>query len=248
MPVAAEENKMINKLGLLILTVVMALVLASCQRSASTPPAGTPAASGEGTLVEPLSPNATQDPMVVLQQYATQTALATMGGTAASGTQVAVITPMISSTPDPNNPVLPSPTPQGGTVQVQQTPQTPVSNVVVPTSTPGKPATYVLQAGEFPYCLARRFNVNPDDLISINNLSNGQLYNAGMQLTIPQTGGGFPGTRALVPHPANYSVRAGDTIYSIACQYGDADPNQIIVANSLTSPYTLSVGKALYIP
>jgi LysM repeat protein len=248
-PVSVEEKKMKKKLGLLIVIIILALALTACERSATTPPAGTQSASGDKTLVQPASPNATQDPMVVLQQYATQTAIAALGGsTAIAGTPGAVITPMISSTPDPNNPALPSPTPQQSTtVQIQQTPQ-PLPNIVVPTSTPGKPATYVLQAGEFPYCIARRFNVNPSDLLSVNNLANGQLFNPGMQLTIPQTSSGFPGTRYLIPHPANYTVRAGDTIYSIGCQFGDADPNQIILANNLTTPYTLTVGKVLYIP
>ena len=31
------------------------------------------------------------------------------------------------------------------------------------TPTPGRPATYVIQDGEFPYCIARRFNVDLAD-------------------------------------------------------------------------------------
>ena len=43
--------------------------------------------------------------------------------------------------------------------------------VVVPSATPGTPATYILQEGEHPYCIARRFNVNPNDLVAINGIS-----------------------------------------------------------------------------
>jgi hypothetical protein len=43
-------------------------------------------------------------------------------------------------------------------------------------------------------------------------------------------------------------VVAGDTIYTIACKYGDVDPNAIAQANSLQAPYDLSAGKVLHIP
>jgi LysM repeat protein len=41
---------------------------------------------------------------------------------------------------------------------------------------------------------------------------------------------------------------AGDTIYTIACAFGDVDPNAIIVVNGLESPYTLTPGQVLQIP
>jgi LysM repeat protein len=43
-------------------------------------------------------------------------------------------------------------------------------------------------------------------------------------------------------------VVGGDTIYTIACKYGSADPNAIIEANNLESPYSLSAGQVLHIP
>ncbi|HSQ18248.1 MAG TPA: LysM domain-containing protein, partial [Anaerolineales bacterium] len=64
---------------------------------------------------------------------------------------------------------------------------------------------------------------------------------------IPQTGS-WPGDRSLLDHPTNYTVRAGDTIYSIACDFGDVSPDMIILQNALTSPYTLSSGQVLVIP
>ena len=63
------------------------------------------------------------------------------------------------------------------------------------------------------------------------------------------TGSTFPGNPALKPHPANYTVISGDTVYSVACGFGNADPNQIIYANSLKAPsYPLTVGTTIYIP
>jgi LysM repeat protein len=88
-----------------------------------------------------------------------------------------------------------------------------------------------LHSGEFPYCIARRFNVDPGELLRINGLTRYSVYFAGMNLRIPQTGRTFPGKRALLPHPTTYTVRAGDTIYTIACSFGDVDPNAILQVN-----------------
>jgi LysM repeat protein len=240
----------LKRIGLILLVALM-LVLTACERSASTPP---PATSVSGTTVaQPMTPNATQNPMAILQQYATQTAIAAGGASlptptpvvagstpvAASGTQTApLITPIVTFTPVPGA-VLPTPT--TGVAA-------PPPNVVVPTSTPGKPASYTLQLGEYPYCIARRFNVNPEELLAVNGLTNNSVVQAGTVLNIPTTGNPFPGNAALIPHPANYTVKSGDTVYSVACAYGNADPNQIIYANSLTAPYALTVGKVIYIP
>ena len=239
---------MIFKRTGLILLVVLMLALTACERSASTPP---PATAGT-TVAQPLTPNVTQNPMAILQQYATQTAIAAGGAslptptpivaaqTPVSGaTQAPLITPIVTFTPVPGS-VLPSPTTAAAA---------PVPNVVVPTSTPGKPATYTLQLGEYPYCIARRFNVNPEELLAVNGLNNNSVVQAGTVLKIPTTGNSFPGNAALIPHPANYTVKSGDTVYSVACAYGNADPNQIIYANQLQAPnYPLTVGTAIFIP
>jgi len=96
----------------------------------------------------------------------------------------------------------------------------------------GRPATYVLHAGEFPYCIARRFNVDPSDLLNLNGLSSGEVLQPGMTLSIPATGS-FPGDRALQAHPTQYTVAVNDTFYTIACAFGDVDPNTIAAANGL---------------
>jgi LysM repeat protein len=121
--------------------------------------------------------------------------------------------------------------------------------VVIPTATPGKPSTYTLQKGEFPYCIARRFDVNPGQLLSINNITANENVSPGVTLTIP-TNSSWPSEyeRSLKDHPATYTVQSGQTIYEIACLFGDVDPNEIILANALESPYTLSAGQVLDIP
>jgi LysM repeat protein len=113
-----------------------------------------------------------------------------------------------------------------------------------------RPPTYILKRGEFPYCLARRFDVDPGDLLARNNLTTAQAYNLapGTQLSIPQSGS-FPGTRALRAHPPVHTVASStDTLYSIACFYGDVDPEAIARANNITVDAALTTGQSLTMP
>lgn len=114
--------------------------------------------------------------------------------------------------------------------------------------TPGIPATYTLQAGEFPFCIARRFNVNQYELLALNGLSLSSQVRPGLTLIIPQTGRPFEGNPTLLDHPTVYTVKAGDTIFSIACAFGDVSPDLIILQNGLEPPYELEVGQKLTIP
>jgi LysM repeat protein len=184
-----------------------------------------------------------------------------MGSVQIIGTQTAMAQALLTGRPTPTGyvaiatstpfgtPVVP-PTGAAPTSFIISTPipgTTPI--VIVPTSTPGHPSTYTLMQGEFPYCIARRFNVNQTELLDMNGITTGQGMQPGSILKIPQTGNPFVGVRALLPHPTTYTVRSGnETIYSVACSFGDADPNQIIVANNLVSPYTIHINQVLNIP
>jgi LysM repeat protein len=131
-------------------------------------------------------------------------------------------------------------------------PETPaesgIPNLPIPTAAPGLPKTYTLQTDEFVYCIARRFNVNPDQILAMNGLTYSSIVRRGMKLKIPQTGDRFPGNASLQAHPTWHTVKAGETIYSIACEYGDVYPWAIAYANNMESPYHLTVGMELYIP
>jgi len=120
---------------------------------------------------------------------------------------------------------------------------------LTPIPTASQPATYTLQRGEYPYCIARRFNVDPSELLVLNGMSDRDTFYTGMVLQIPQTGKPFPGERMQIVHPSVYTVsRVEETIYMIACEFGDAHPEAIAEANGLPLDSVLSVGQQLNIP
>lgn len=212
---------------MILIILMLSLVLGGCTRSA-TKGGGGDVAVDTPDIPFPVGPE--NNPNRITEIIAvTQTAAAQVSGDAGQPAQeVATATPeaVLEETPK----TLPT-----------------TAAVVVPTATPGLPATYTVQDGEFPYCLARRFNINPNDLVSINNISG--FVAPGTVLTIP-TDSTWPVEfeRALIAHPTTYNVLAGDTIYKIACQFGDVDPNDIIFANNLVAPYELTAGQVINIP
>ena len=110
------------------------------------------------------------------------------------------------------------------------------------------PATYTLQKGEFPFCIARRFNVNQTEMLALNGLTLDSKPGVGFTLRIPQTGNPFVTNRALKDHPTTYTVGSGETVYTIACKFGDVSPDMIALANDLNSSYSISSGQKLNIP
>jgi LysM repeat protein len=117
----------------------------------------------------------------------------------------------------------------------------------LPTQGP-RPSSYTLQAGEFPYCIARRFNIDPKELAALNQLGAELAYAPGVVLIIPQTVHPFPATRALHPHPTTFTVTEPQmTVYKVACYFGDVEPAAIMQYNRLASPI-LSMGQTLQIP
>ncbi|NLF51641.1 MAG: LysM peptidoglycan-binding domain-containing protein [Leptolinea sp.] len=114
-----------------------------------------------------------------------------------------------------------------------------------------RPEKYTLNKGEWPFCIARRYNLNPLDLLNANGLSLESKPDVGFVLKIPQTGE-WPesrfGHRWIRAHPAMHQVGAGETLYTISCLYGDIDPSQIVEANELPEPYKIYAGQMLRIP
>ena len=126
-----------------------------------------------------------------------------------------------------------------------------VSGTLINTALPAgpKPATYTLQNGEFVFCIARRFNVDPDETLALNGLFDSETIYPGLVLKIPQSGKAFPGNRMLRTHPATYTVTSSnETIYGVACEFGDIDPSVIAQVNGLSVRAALTSGQQLSIP
>jgi len=56
------------------------------------------------------------------------------------------------------------------------------------------------------------------------------------------------GPRATAAHPTSYTVRQGDTFYTIACSFGDVYPEAIAQANNLNFNEAPLPGLNLQIP
>ncbi len=232
--------------------LVVAVLLSACTQSVSQAPLATPTLIGTGLFVSPFP--SVENPMEMIEEFAKGTATA-----AAAQTQAAGGTPGTPGTPSgtvltpagasvtPGTPGTPT---NQGVVTVAVTPNTPAITPGGPTVTQQpKPASYTLQKGEFPYCIARRFNVNPEELLSLNGITNGQIFYPNLTLKIPQTGNPFPADRALRPHPGSFTVTASDeTVYGVACKFGDVDPAAIAAANGIAVGATLTAGQVLTIP
>lgn len=257
-----------TKRNLLIIFVIFTFIISACTRSASSAPAAT--ATPKANFPKPVATSG----MNAIEIAGTQTAIATSGlpmPTSASNVLAVTNTPLagVNQTPIANLPtaasagVTPFPTipPSGNTPLPSPTTGSTIPTAILSTqavNTPVvyataapvvKPATYVLHQGEYPYCLARRFNVNPEELLSLNGLSSSQSeYTPGTTISIPSSGASWPGTRSLKNHPVQYTVQTGDTIYSIACEFGDVDPMGIASVNGLSGDYSLTTGTAIQIP
>lgn len=237
----------------ILLAALLTLTLAGCLRPASQAPSGEVTATGvEGGLPLP----GTQNVMGQLESFATQTAIAMQGGAPAPTIslpgQETPVAPTAGGATGGDTPAAPAvTTPEAGTTpEVAPTAEVPAG----PTNTPAPipqlvvPDNYTLRGGEFPYCIARRFNVDPGELLQINGLGPNTPTSPGLSIKIPRTGNPWPGDRSLKNHPTTYTVRSGDTVYSIACQFGDVDPNAILAVNGIGEGRQLEAGQTLQIP
>ncbi len=236
-----------SRFFILILVILFAFGLAACTKSASKQPADQEA---DVSLTDAETP----EPMSLLEEMATQTAIAQEAGSKAvepeTGEEATA-----ESEAEEDATAGDADTGEGETATTAETTTETDTEVgggqetVVEVKEYEIPDSYTLKAGEFPYCLARRFNISPIDLLSANGLTlNSQVY-VGTTIKIPQNAGPFDqGDRALRAHPTNYTVVAGDTVYSIACLFGDVDPRAILDVNELGSGQALSAGQVIKIP
>ena len=222
-------------LHILILSVILVVGLTACEMKASTPP---PPTENGMTVMETIGADKVEEAAEGGAAPDAAEGEAGVAGSALSeGTTVA--TPAITSETSAAETSPPAPT---------NTPSP------VPTSTPGTvtshgvPASYTLHKGEHPFCLGRRFNIDPDALLAHNSLVRGVILYPGHTLQIPTNAKPFPGNRALKSHPDSYTVLTNDTFYSIACLYGDVYPEAIAEYNNMSVSQNLNAGTVIHIP
>lgn len=159
----------------------------------------------------------------------------------------AIATSQPSASPQATEPAPPSPTATSLSTAVAAS-ASPAAPVTRSSQQAPPPAVYELHRDEFPWCLARRYDVNPRQLLRVNNFFIGQIFYPGQLVYFPANPKPFPGERMLRYHPASYRVFHGDNIYSIACFFGDVDPLYLAEFNGISPPYRLKVGQILQIP
>lgn len=234
-----------------LVAIVLSLALTACNRSASVPPVTTPTSSDQLPF-----PIGTGDPAA---NFATQTAIAGEPlpalPTNTPEVLVATNTPAEGGAEQPTDPGAAVPTATtdpnagggtGGPDTGGEAPTVPLA----PTPVVTRPETYTLQQGEWPLCIARRFDLDVNAFLSANGMNMNSEPAAGTTVRIPATGNWNPafGSRALRQHPTTHTVAAGENVYNIACKFGDVTPEAILAVNGLASAADLQTGATINIP
>ena len=101
--------------------------------------------------------------------------------------------------------------------------------------TPTKENVYTVKSGDSLYSIAREFDTTVSEIMKLNNLTNTSL-SIGQTLEIP--------TKEQVSN--TYTVKSGDSLYSIARRY-NTTVDELRRLNNLTST-SLSIGQVLKVP
>lgn len=205
------------------LTIVVLIILTLGLTACTRSASTPPPATNEGLPSGAQSETqATMD--AVRSAILTQTAQA-LGDPISTSTPLPVSDPLVSPTPDPDQPTA--------TPEIQIT-------------------TYVVVSGDWIFKIARKFNVDPQAIIDLNEeLANSGALVVGMVLKIPTSDTAPPatddGTGAPIEGGTIHVVKSGEWVWSIARLYG-IDPQVIIDANNLASPGIIYPGDELIIP
>jgi len=112
-------------------------------------------------------------------------------------------------------------------------------------------ASYRIKPGDTWWKIAKKYNVPVADLQQVNNGGKSKALQVGQSLRIPGQGVAAESAPADVrkwaSKRANYLVRQGDTVWSIAKQF-KVDPSSLLKANGLKASATLKVGQKLFVP
>jgi len=111
--------------------------------------------------------------------------------------------------------------------------------LVSTTATLAQQQTYTVQAGDTLFRIAVRYGVSVDQLAFTNGITNPDRILVGQVLTIPGGTGG--------PSGRTYTVKAGDTLFSIARAYGTT-VSTLTNLNGIANADRILVGQVLDLP
>jgi murein DD-endopeptidase MepM/ murein hydrolase activator NlpD len=102
---------------------------------------------------------------------------------------------------------------------------------------------HVVQQGDTIYSIAHSYDVNIDELMRSNGITNPERLFIGLRLRIP----GTVDVVAKSPRPGEHRVTKGETLYGIARRY-DLSVDALLAANALPKNYVLKTGDTLSLP
>jgi LysM repeat protein len=93
---------------------------------------------------------------------------------------------------------------------------------------------YTVVAGDNLHTIARTYNSTVSNILKFNTIPNPDLIHIGQKIVIPLS----------PPEAIIYTIKRGDSLYSIAKRYGTSVSN-LAKYNYLASPYTIYPGQQL---
>lgn len=121
------------------------------------------------------------------------------------------------------------------------------SSVVRTNTTVTSGGHYTVQAGDTLYSIARRNGMNLSSLLSLNGLSQSSTIFPGQRLTLSQfegTSAGYRTTASSTSSTGNYTIQAGDTLYSISRRFG-ISLSTLLVNNGLSASSLIRPGQTI---
>lgn len=242
---------------------------------ATSVPTAQPQATATRTLVPTTTPPdaaPTKTPSAEPTEPETAEPDTSESGVAATPTNTPQLMPTFTPAIQAQTPTEPGiATPGMSDIQASNTPAPTIDPAFMPTPTAipveENPCIHVVRANDTLYSIAQSSEVLLDDLVAANPTLLGGNPNTvlqiGWQLQIPGCDTGEPEATpaeegaadevtddmvTLAPTgPTNYTVQAGDTIYSIGRKF-NVSPQAIIDANGLVNPNRINPGDVLIIP
>ena len=227
-----------NSLTGLLVTALLALLLAACER---------PLRPDSGQMESPEAPQATQPADILVQPTppTDEPATGDQGtepGAADQGVEAPTDETPTGETPTGETPTEAAPTDTGE----------PTGDATAPpaeTNEPRADVTHTVQSGETLYSIALQYGVSMDLLIQANSLTDPNRLDVGDQILVPLSGNLPEGAPTTPPAGEEriHIVAAGDNLFRIGLLYGFT-VDELAKYNGLANPTALEVGQEIRIP